>query len=62
MFVDRYDLSKNENFHECPDPTDCPLEAQVNFYMSTYATANIPANVGFEIGRPACKRCCVLVG
>lgn len=48
-----YDLSKNENFHECPDAGDCPLVAQVKFYMDTYSAAGIPANVGFEIGTPA---------
>ena len=48
-----YDLSKNENFHECPDAGDCPLAAQVKFYMDTYSAAGIPANVVFEIGTPA---------
>ena len=51
-----YDLSKNENFHECPDAGDCPLAAQVKFYMDTYSAAGIPASVGFEIGTPAYPR------
>ena len=48
-----YDLSADENFHECPDDQDCPLDKQVAFYMNTYKTAGIEANVGYEIGTPA---------
>lgn len=48
-----YDLSDNEQFHECPDTQDCPLVKQVAYYMNTYKTANIPASVGYEIGTPA---------
>ena len=48
-----YDLSANEKFHECPDDQDCPLDKQVEYYMSTFKTAGIPANVGYEIGTPA---------
>ena len=48
-----YDLSKNENFHECPDDQDCPLDKQVGFYMSHFKQAGIPASVGYEIGTPA---------
>lgn len=48
-----YDLSSNEQFHECPEPGKCALDVQVDFYMSTYATAGIPANVGYEVGTPA---------
>jgi len=48
-----YDLSSNEQFHECPEPGKCPLDVQVNYYMNTYKTASIPANVGYEVGTPA---------
>lgn len=48
-----YDLSSNEKYHECPEPGKCALDVQVEFYMNTYKTANIPANTGFEIGQPA---------
>jgi hypothetical protein len=48
-----YDLSSNEEFHECPEPGQCALDVQVKFYMGTYKTAGIPANVGYEIGTPA---------
>ncbi|KAJ3236501.1 hypothetical protein HDU81_010705 [Chytriomyces hyalinus] len=49
-----YDLSKNNNFFECPDTTsNCDLAGQVKFYMNTYASAGIPARVGYEIGQPA---------
>ncbi|KAJ3256973.1 hypothetical protein HDU77_002913 [Chytriomyces hyalinus] len=49
-----YDLSKNNNYFECPDTTaNCDLAGQVKFYMNTYAAAGIPARVGYEIGQPA---------
>ncbi|KAI8821237.1 hypothetical protein BJ741DRAFT_715627 [Chytriomyces cf. hyalinus JEL632] len=49
-----YDLSKNNNYFECPDTTaNCDLAGQVKFYMNTYAAAGIPARVGHEIGQPA---------
>lgn len=48
-----YDLSKDEDFHECPDDQDCPLDKQVAFYMNTYKTANAKAAVGYEISTPA---------
>lgn len=48
-----YDLSSNEKFHECPEPGQCALDVQCKFYMDTYKTADIGANVGFEIGTPA---------
>lgn len=48
-----YDLSSNEQFHECPEPGKCALDVQVEFYMGTYKTASINANVGFEVGTPA---------
>jgi len=48
-----YDLSDNEQYYECPDPSCCTLECQVQFYMSTYDQAGIPANVGYEVGTPA---------
>ena len=48
-----YDLSKDEDFHECPDDQDCPLDKQVGYYMNTYKTANIKAAVGYEISTPA---------
>ncbi|KAI8617497.1 hypothetical protein BC830DRAFT_95680 [Chytriomyces sp. MP71] len=49
-----YDLSKNQNFFECPDTTaNCDLAGQVNFYMGTYSSAGIAARVGYEIGQPA---------
>jgi hypothetical protein len=40
-----YDLSKNEAFHECPDPTDCPLLAQIQFYMQTYQQVRVWCHV-----------------
>ncbi|KAJ3230834.1 hypothetical protein HDU81_004224 [Chytriomyces hyalinus] len=49
-----YDLSNNNQFYECPNtPNDCDLAGQVKFYMNTYAIANIPARVGYEIGQAA---------
>merc|ERR1719189_46683 len=48
-----YDLSSNEQFHECPEPGKCALDVQVEFYMGTYKQESIEANVGFEIGTPA---------
>ncbi|KAI9328146.1 hypothetical protein BDR26DRAFT_921978 [Obelidium mucronatum] len=50
-----YDLSKNNNFFECPSGStaDCDLAGQVKFYMNTYSSGNIPARVGYEIGQPA---------
>ena len=48
-----YDLSADEDFHECPDDQDCPLDKQVAYYMNTFKTANIAASVGYEIGTPA---------
>jgi len=48
-----YDLSNNEQYYECPQPGICALDQQVAYYMSTYAQAGIPANVGYEVGTPA---------
>ena len=48
-----YDLSDNPTFHECPSDQACSLDKQVGFYMDTYASAGIPANVGYELGTPA---------
>lgn len=48
-----YDLSSNEQFHECPSPGVCSLDQQVEFYMNTYQQAGITASVGYEIGQPA---------
>ncbi|KAI8622247.1 hypothetical protein BC830DRAFT_818710 [Chytriomyces sp. MP71] len=49
-----YDLSNNNQFFECPNTVDdCDLAGQVKFYMNTYAIANIPARVGYEIGQAA---------
>lgn len=48
-----YDLSSNEQFHECPEPGKCALDVQVDYYMSTYIAAGIAANVGYEVGQPA---------
>jgi len=48
-----YDLSDNPQFHECPDDNDCSLDKQVAFYMKAYQDAQIPANVGYEVGVPA---------
>ena len=48
-----YDLSDDESHYECPTPATCTLHDQVAFYMSTYATAGIPAAVGYETGTPA---------
>merc|ERR1711976_120960 len=48
-----YDLSSNEEFHECPTPGVCSLDQQVEFYMKTYRDAGYAANVGYEVGQPA---------
>ncbi|ORY37042.1 hypothetical protein BCR33DRAFT_769964 [Rhizoclosmatium globosum] len=50
-----YDLSDNNQYYECPSgsTSDCDLAGQVQFYMNTYTSANIPARVGYEIGQPA---------
>lgn len=48
-----YDLSGDESHYECPVPAACSLDAQVAFYMATYAAAGIAANVGYETGTPA---------
>jgi len=48
-----YDLSDNEQYYECPTTDCCTLECQVQFYMSTYDQASIPATVGYEVGTPA---------
>jgi len=48
-----YDLSSNEEFHECPQDGVCSLPQQVSFYLQTYLEAGIPAVVGFETGTPA---------
>jgi hypothetical protein len=48
-----YDLSSNEEFHECPEPGKCALDVQVKYYMDTYVKESMPANVGYEIGTPA---------
>jgi len=48
-----YDLSDDEKYHECPNSDTCTLEKQVAFYMNTYQSAGIAANVGYEVGTPA---------
>jgi len=48
-----YDLSSNNEFHECPTDSVCDLDKQVEFYMKTYRDAGFAANVGYEVGRPA---------
>eukprot|EP00299_Pterocystis_sp_00344_P011534 c5398_g1_i1.p1 GENE.c5398_g1_i1~~c5398_g1_i1.p1 ORF type:complete len:590 (+),score=106.74 c5398_g1_i1:46-1770(+) len=50
-----YDLSDNTQFHECPtdDPSSCPLDKQVEFYMNAYSASGIAAAVGYEISTPA---------
>eukprot|EP01006_Ploeotia_vitrea_P050579 TRINITY_DN67475_c6_g7_i5.p1 TRINITY_DN67475_c6_g7~~TRINITY_DN67475_c6_g7_i5.p1 ORF type:complete len:277 (+),score=32.27 TRINITY_DN67475_c6_g7_i5:636-1466(+) len=48
-----YDLSDDEKYHECPSTSICTLPKQVAFYLGTYKTANIVANVGYEVGTPA---------
>merc|ERR1712176_1251413 len=48
-----YDLSKNNDFHECPTDNVCELDAQVEFYMKTCRDAGFNANVGYEVGQPA---------
>jgi hypothetical protein len=53
MNVMTYDLSDNQQYHECPTPDNCPLVKQVEYYMNTYKEANMPASVGYEIGTPA---------
>jgi hypothetical protein len=48
-----YDLSNNQDYHECPDADTCSLSEQVEFYMKTYKDAGITAAVGYEVGYPA---------
>ncbi|KAI9232325.1 MAG: hypothetical protein BYD32DRAFT_491316 [Podila humilis] len=48
-----YDLSNNQEYHECPDANTCSLSQQVNYYMKSYADNGMAANVGYEIGIPA---------
>lgn len=48
-----YDLSKNQQFHECPETGLCSLSQQVNYYMKSYADNGMLAHVGYEIGIPA---------
>ncbi|KAF9921351.1 hypothetical protein BGZ65_010418 [Modicella reniformis] len=48
-----YDLSNNEQFHECPEAGVCSLSQQVNYYMNSYASNGMSAFVGYEIGIPA---------
>ncbi|KAG0368124.1 hypothetical protein BGZ54_002608 [Gamsiella multidivaricata] len=48
-----YDLSNNQQFHECPDDNTCSLSQQVNYYMKSYADNGMTAHVGYEIGIPA---------
>jgi len=48
-----YDLSSNNDFHECPSTGVCLLDQQVEFYMKTYRDAGFAANVGYEVGQPA---------
>ncbi|KAG0349602.1 hypothetical protein BG004_000008 [Podila humilis] len=48
-----YDLSKNQEYHECPDSNTCSLSQQVNYYMKSYADNGMEATVGYEIGIPA---------
>merc|ERR1711937_971513 len=48
-----YDLSSNNDFHECPSTGVCDLDAQVEFYMKTYRDGGFSANVGYEVGQPA---------
>ncbi|KAG0357801.1 hypothetical protein BG005_003108 [Podila minutissima] len=48
-----YDLSNNQEYHECPDANTCSLSQQVNYYMKSYADNGMAAHVGYEIGIPA---------
>ncbi|KAF9427761.1 hypothetical protein BGZ94_004207 [Podila epigama] len=48
-----YDLSNNQQYHECPDTGVCSLSQQVNYYMKSYSDNGMIANVGYEIGIPA---------
>merc|ERR1711976_517356 len=48
-----YDLSSNNQFHECPTSGVCELDAQVEYYMKTYRDGGFQANVGYEVGQPA---------
>lgn len=48
-----YDLSDDQSHNECPTNDACTLPQQVEYYMNTYATAGIPAAVGYEVGAPA---------
>ena len=51
--IDADDLSDNMQYYECPTPSTCTLDEQVNFYMSQYAAGGIRASTGYEIGQPA---------
>merc|ERR1711957_1044566 len=53
MNVMTYDLSSNNDFHECPTDSVCALEKQVEFYMKTYRDQGFSSNVGYEVGQPA---------
>ncbi|KAF9322096.1 hypothetical protein BG003_006941 [Podila horticola] len=48
-----YDLSNNQEYHECPDANTCSLSQQANYYMKSYADNGMVAHVGYEIGIPA---------
>jgi len=48
-----YDLSSNNDFHECPTTDVCDLDQQVEYYMKTYRDGGFSANVGYEVGQPA---------
>lgn len=48
-----YDLSSNNDFHECPKDNVCSLSQQVEYYMKTYRDGGFSANVGYEVGQPA---------
>ncbi|KAK3818793.1 MAG: hypothetical protein J3Q66DRAFT_387650 [Benniella sp.] len=48
-----YDLSNNQQYHECPEAGVCSLSQQVNYYMNSYAANGLKAFVGYEIGIPA---------
>ncbi|ORZ04541.1 hypothetical protein BCR41DRAFT_374839 [Lobosporangium transversale] len=48
-----YDLSNNQQYHECPDTGVCSLSQQVIYYMNGYANNGLKAIVGYEIGIPA---------
>jgi len=48
-----YDLSSNNDFHECPTADVCDLDQQVEYYMKLYRDGGFSANVGYEVGQPA---------